>query len=157
MPGSIASISYAGHDHYAVRIGAADIGTGSRTALTQVAADALGTPFEPVPLEIGDTRLPMATVEGVSAGGVDREAVEGGRELPAPSRDEGWRGPRQRDRRIARDHRGENRGRPRHSRRALDAVLHPGQRQRAELFHAFLEPGVLQQLAVGTSEAVTPP
>jgi xanthine dehydrogenase YagR molybdenum-binding subunit len=68
MPGSIASISYAGHDHYAVRIGAADIGTGSWTALTQVAADALGTPFEQVHLEIGDTRLPMATVEGGSAG-----------------------------------------------------------------------------------------
>ncbi len=68
MPGSIASISYAGHDHYAVRIGAADIGTGSWTALTQVAADALEMPFDQVHLEIGDTRLPMATVEGGSAG-----------------------------------------------------------------------------------------
>ena len=68
MPGSVASVSYAGHDHYAVRIGAADIGTGSWTALTQVAADALEMPFDQVHLEIGDTRLPMATVEGGSAG-----------------------------------------------------------------------------------------
>ena len=68
MPGSIASISYAGHGHYAVKIGAADIGTGSWTALTQIAADALGMPFDRVHVEIGDSRLPMASVEGGSSG-----------------------------------------------------------------------------------------
>ncbi len=68
MPGSVASISYAGHGHYAVCIGAADIGTGNWTALTQIAADALQMPLDHVHLEIGDTALPMATVEGGSAG-----------------------------------------------------------------------------------------
>ncbi len=68
MPGNTASVSYGGHGHYSVRIGAADIGTGSWTALTQIAADALGMPFDHVHLEIGDTMLPKATVEGGSAG-----------------------------------------------------------------------------------------
>ena len=68
MPGNTASVSYGGHGHYSVRIGAADIGTGSWTALTQIAADALGMPFDHVHLEIGDTLLPKATVEGGSAG-----------------------------------------------------------------------------------------
>ena len=68
MPGNTASVAYGGHGHYSVRIGAADIGTGSWTALTQIAADALGMPFDHVHLEIGDTMLPKATVEGGSAG-----------------------------------------------------------------------------------------
>lgn len=53
---------------YAVRIGASDLGTGTWTALSQIAADALDCPFEEVHLEIGDTRLPSATVAGGSAG-----------------------------------------------------------------------------------------
>ena len=68
MPGSVAAISYAGRDHYSVRIGAADIGTGSWTALSQIAADALDEPLAHVHLEIGDTDLPMATVAGGSSG-----------------------------------------------------------------------------------------
>lgn len=68
MPGSSAMIRYDGDDRYAVRIGAADIGTGTWTTLTQIAADALGRPVDAVNLEIGDTDLPMATVEGGSAG-----------------------------------------------------------------------------------------
>jgi xanthine dehydrogenase YagR molybdenum-binding subunit len=68
MPGSVAEISYGGLGHYSVRIGAADIGTGNWTVLTQVAADALGMPFDKVHVEIGDTDLPMATVEGGSTG-----------------------------------------------------------------------------------------
>lgn len=68
MPGSVASVRYAGQGDYQVRIGATDIGTGSWTVLTQVAADALGLPIERVHVEIGDTRLPMATVEGGSSG-----------------------------------------------------------------------------------------
>lgn len=68
MPGSVAEISYGGMGHYSVRIGASDIGTGNWTVLTQVAADALGLPVDKVHVEIGDTNLPMATVEGGSAG-----------------------------------------------------------------------------------------
>jgi xanthine dehydrogenase YagR molybdenum-binding subunit len=68
MPGSVAAVQYSGHGHYSVKIGAADIGTGNWTVLTQVAADALGMPFDRVHLEIGDSRLPMATVEGGSSG-----------------------------------------------------------------------------------------
>jgi xanthine dehydrogenase YagR molybdenum-binding subunit len=68
MPGSRATIRYGEDQRYVVRIGAADIGTGTWTALTQIAADALGCPVERVRLEIGDTDLPPATVEGGSSG-----------------------------------------------------------------------------------------
>jgi xanthine dehydrogenase YagR molybdenum-binding subunit len=68
MKGSGAAIGYDGNGHYSVRIGAADIGTGNWTVLSQVAADALAVPFECVHVEIGDTALPMATTEGGSAG-----------------------------------------------------------------------------------------
>ena len=68
MPGSVAEVTYRGRGHYAVRIGAADIGTGTWTTLAQVSADALGCPFECVELEIGSTDLPMSTVEGGSSG-----------------------------------------------------------------------------------------
>jgi xanthine dehydrogenase YagR molybdenum-binding subunit len=68
FPGNRAEVTYGGNGHYAVRIGAADIGTGNWTVLTQVAADALGVPYETVHLEIGDSHFPMATVEGGSSG-----------------------------------------------------------------------------------------
>jgi xanthine dehydrogenase YagR molybdenum-binding subunit len=67
-PGSIAAVEYEGDGMYAVRTGAADIGTGTWTALTQIAADALERPVGSVRLEIGDTRLPAATVAGGSSG-----------------------------------------------------------------------------------------
>ena len=51
-----------------MRIGAADIGTGSWTALTQIAADALACPVASIDLEIGDTELPTATVAAGSSG-----------------------------------------------------------------------------------------
>jgi xanthine dehydrogenase YagR molybdenum-binding subunit len=53
---------------YTVRIGAADLGTGTWTALTQIAADALECRVEQVALRIGDTDLPFATVAGGSSG-----------------------------------------------------------------------------------------
>jgi xanthine dehydrogenase YagR molybdenum-binding subunit len=53
---------------YRVRIGAVDLGTGARTALTQVAADALGVPQERVRLEIGRASLGMAAFAGGSMG-----------------------------------------------------------------------------------------
>ncbi len=68
MPGSAASIEHGPSGGYVVRIGAVDIGTGTWTALTQIAADALNCPVEAIRLEIGDTELPMATVEGGSSG-----------------------------------------------------------------------------------------
>ena len=45
---------------------AGDIGTGTYTILTQLAADALGLPMEHVTTKLGDTRLPEAPVSGGS-------------------------------------------------------------------------------------------
>ncbi|MBQ1050131.1 xanthine dehydrogenase family protein molybdopterin-binding subunit [Micromonospora sp. C51] len=53
---------------FEVRINAADIGTGARTALWQVAADALDVPPERVRILVGDTALPPAGVAGGSTG-----------------------------------------------------------------------------------------
>jgi xanthine dehydrogenase YagR molybdenum-binding subunit len=53
---------------YVVRIAAVDIGTGSRTALTQIAADALGAAIEDVRVELGDTVYPAASPAGGSMG-----------------------------------------------------------------------------------------
>jgi xanthine dehydrogenase YagR molybdenum-binding subunit len=68
MPGSRATIRYEGDGKYAVEIGAADIGTGTWTALTQISADAMEVGVEDIDLRIGDTRLPYASVEGGSSG-----------------------------------------------------------------------------------------
>ena len=51
-----------------VRVAAADVGTGARTALTQIAADALGVPPKSVRVEVGDSAFPAAPVAGGSAG-----------------------------------------------------------------------------------------
>ncbi|HET6625860.1 MAG TPA: xanthine dehydrogenase family protein molybdopterin-binding subunit [Nocardioidaceae bacterium] len=67
IPGSEALVRFEG-GRYTVAIGAADIGTGTWTTLTQIAADALGCPTEAVNLQIGDTNLPTASVEGGSSG-----------------------------------------------------------------------------------------
>ncbi|MCW2953594.1 MAG: xanthine dehydrogenase [Conexibacter sp.] len=53
---------------FVVRVGAVDIGTGARTALSQVAADALAVPFERVRLEIGRASLGPAPFAGGSMG-----------------------------------------------------------------------------------------
>src|SRR5258707_11095766 len=53
---------------YSVHIAASDIGTGAWTALSQIAADALGVPPERVQLEIGDSALPRASAAGGSSG-----------------------------------------------------------------------------------------
>ena len=68
MPGNAARVAALGDGRYAVSIGAVDIGTGARTALTQISADALGVPCASIDLAIGDTDLPVATVAGGSAG-----------------------------------------------------------------------------------------
>jgi xanthine dehydrogenase YagR molybdenum-binding subunit len=49
-----------------VRCGSQDIGTGTYTIMTQVAADALGLPLEKVRFELGDTEMPEAPVSGGS-------------------------------------------------------------------------------------------
>lgn len=51
-----------------VSIAAADIGTGARTALTQIAADALEVGVDRVHVQIGDSDLPRAGVAGGSMG-----------------------------------------------------------------------------------------
>jgi xanthine dehydrogenase YagR molybdenum-binding subunit len=53
---------------YTVEIAATDIGTGARTVLTQIAADALGVDPERVNLEIGDSDFGVASVAGGSMG-----------------------------------------------------------------------------------------
>jgi xanthine dehydrogenase YagR molybdenum-binding subunit len=63
---ALVQVDHAGR--YRVRIDATDIGTGTWTALTQIAADALEVPLERVQLEIGDSSLPKAFVAGDSSG-----------------------------------------------------------------------------------------
>ncbi|MDF3299369.1 xanthine dehydrogenase family protein molybdopterin-binding subunit [Streptomyces tropicalis] len=53
---------------FTVRIAAADIGTGARTALTQVAADALAVPPDRVRVRIGDSDFGPAMIAGGSMG-----------------------------------------------------------------------------------------
>ena len=53
---------------YTVEIAATDIGTGARTVLTQIAADALGVDPEQVRLEIGDSDFGQAAIAGGSMG-----------------------------------------------------------------------------------------
>ena len=68
LPGSKARIRHEGEGRYVVEIGAVDIGTGTWTALTQIAADALEVGVDDVNLRIGDTELPSASVAGGSSG-----------------------------------------------------------------------------------------
>jgi xanthine dehydrogenase YagR molybdenum-binding subunit len=49
-----------------VQAGSQDLGTGTYTIMTQVAADALGLPVERVRFELGDTALPETPVSGGS-------------------------------------------------------------------------------------------
>lgn len=67
-PGNAARVCALGGGRYAVAIGAVDIGTGARTVLTQIAADALGVAPGAVDLEVADSLLPTASVAGGSSG-----------------------------------------------------------------------------------------
>lgn len=51
-----------------VEVNAADIGTGARTVLRQIAADALGVPLHEVEITVGDSAIGPAPVAGGSAG-----------------------------------------------------------------------------------------
>jgi xanthine dehydrogenase YagR molybdenum-binding subunit len=53
---------------FTIRVAAADIGTGARTVLTQIAADALGVVPEQVTVEVGDSAFGVAPVAGGSLG-----------------------------------------------------------------------------------------
>ncbi|MQA10650.1 MAG: molybdopterin-dependent oxidoreductase [Pseudonocardiaceae bacterium] len=68
IPGSAATVRYLGEGRYRVEVSATDLGTGARTVLAQIAADALGVGVERIELGIGDTALPVATVAGGSSG-----------------------------------------------------------------------------------------
>ncbi|MBG0737855.1 xanthine dehydrogenase family protein molybdopterin-binding subunit [Paeniglutamicibacter antarcticus] len=68
QPANAASVAFGNDGIYTVQIGAADIGTGTWTVQTQIAADALQVPVERIHLEIGDTALPQASVAGGSTG-----------------------------------------------------------------------------------------
>jgi xanthine dehydrogenase YagR molybdenum-binding subunit len=68
MPGNAARVRALAGGRYAVAIGCVDIGTGARTVLTQIAADALGVDADAIDLAIADTRLPSASVAGGSSG-----------------------------------------------------------------------------------------
>jgi xanthine dehydrogenase YagR molybdenum-binding subunit len=67
MPSS-AEIRYRGDGVYVARVDATDIGTGARTVLTQIAADALRVPLSAVTVEIGNSGLPTGSVAGGSGG-----------------------------------------------------------------------------------------
>ncbi|MBD2607773.1 xanthine dehydrogenase family protein molybdopterin-binding subunit [Scytonema hofmannii FACHB-248] len=49
-----------------IRTGSQDIGTGTYTVMTQVAAEAIGIPVEKIRIELGDTNLPETPVSGGS-------------------------------------------------------------------------------------------
>jgi xanthine dehydrogenase YagR molybdenum-binding subunit len=68
MGGTEATVEHLGEERYRVEVGAVDIGTGARTVLAQIAADALAVPLEDVELRIADTGLPPASVAGGSSG-----------------------------------------------------------------------------------------
>lgn len=68
MPGNSARVTSQDAGHYEVAIGSVDIGTGARTALLQIAADALEVDAACVRLAIADSSLPPASVAGGSSG-----------------------------------------------------------------------------------------
>jgi xanthine dehydrogenase YagR molybdenum-binding subunit len=68
MPGNSARIRSLGRGRYSVSIGSVDIGTGARTVLRQIAADALACEPDDIDLEIADSSLPPASVAGGSSG-----------------------------------------------------------------------------------------
>jgi xanthine dehydrogenase YagR molybdenum-binding subunit len=53
---------------FVVRVAAADIGTGARTVLAQIAADALEVPVERIAVKVGDSGFGRASVAGGSSG-----------------------------------------------------------------------------------------
>jgi xanthine dehydrogenase YagR molybdenum-binding subunit len=65
---SAARITLDRDGHHTIEIAAADIGTGARTALTQVAAETLEVALEQVTVNVGDSSFPQAWLAGGSMG-----------------------------------------------------------------------------------------
>jgi xanthine dehydrogenase YagR molybdenum-binding subunit len=65
---STATATAAADGTFTVRIAAADVGTGARTILAQIAADALGVPLDAVDMRIGDSDFGFAMLSGGSMG-----------------------------------------------------------------------------------------
>jgi xanthine dehydrogenase YagR molybdenum-binding subunit len=65
---SEASVRAESNGTYVIRLAAVDIGQGARTALTQIAAEALDVAVDAVRVEIGDTAFPAAPGAGGSTG-----------------------------------------------------------------------------------------
>lgn len=74
---------------FALDVNATDIGTGARTVLRQIAADALDVPVDAIAIRIADSDLPTASVAGGSSGtaswgwAVTKACVELRRQLDA--------------------------------------------------------------------------
>ena len=77
-------IALTANGHAEVACSTSDIGTGTYTIMTQVAADMLGLPLESVTVKLGDSTLPQSPVEGGSwiAASVSR-AIANAARLPA--------------------------------------------------------------------------
>ncbi|MFF9818647.1 xanthine dehydrogenase family protein molybdopterin-binding subunit [Streptomyces sp. NPDC014006] len=65
---STAALTAEADETFTLRISAADIGTGARTVLTQLTADALGVEFGRVRVEIADSDFGPAMIAGASMG-----------------------------------------------------------------------------------------
>ena len=65
---STARAMYQPPDRYTIQIAAADIGTGARTALTQIGADALEVGLEQIDMQVGDSDFGTAMIAGGSMG-----------------------------------------------------------------------------------------
>jgi xanthine dehydrogenase YagR molybdenum-binding subunit len=74
---STATARAAADGKFVVRIAAADIGTGARTALTQIAADALRVSTDFVRVEIGDSACPSSRRPGEPGRRLDGHGVLG--------------------------------------------------------------------------------
>jgi xanthine dehydrogenase YagR molybdenum-binding subunit len=61
-----ARITVSANGHAEVSSAGSDIGTGTYTIIAQVAADRLGLPIENLTVQLGDSKLPQAPVEGGS-------------------------------------------------------------------------------------------
>ena len=61
-----ARITLTSNGHAEVACATSDIGTGTYTIMTQVAADMLGLPVENISIKLGDSTLPQSPVEGGS-------------------------------------------------------------------------------------------
>jgi len=61
-----ARITLTSNGHAEVACATSDIGTGTYTIMTQVAADMLGLPLENISIRLGDSTLPQSPVEGGS-------------------------------------------------------------------------------------------